>query len=435
MKRILVLLIPFVFGLSAHAQFGGMMNKLKNKVAGKLMGKDSTASAPAGGQSAGTQTGAGQSGGAQTQGAAGTTPTTGTNEAAQTQAGSATAPQPPQPPQPPQFPITGTLVKATKIAFGIDTEDDWVTLLKNPMVQDYISRLRQKGVTGTDREVLQAAMQHPDTYSDISADMRGKYGASANLKPMPSLVFSVFFNEYDYVISSDHIRAELGKAGEMASQQGLAGAFVNALAPGAVTLVDLNVNKSYAIANYLGILSAAVVDDISNYRDAMGLTAYFKKYMHQQNIKLEPLGHKVLHGYNASVFRMEIPVTPTTDDNGKQNDGLLFLHSLLSGHSEDIGTKHYDPTYKLYLETYYSHDLDADIPLKVLTDKDPVSEAGFYVGSILKDEKGNQVIFDIKKIEANLQIDAGQFMIPTGYEIMTHADFHEKIRAKLRGGH
>jgi hypothetical protein len=421
MKHVLVLLFPFVCCISAHGQFRSMMDKLKNKAVSKLTSsKDSTAAARPVDTVPAVSSGSGASSGPGTGGPAGGAASGGHAE-----------------PQPPQFPVTGNMVRATRIDFGVDADEDWANLLKNPAVQDFISRVRQRGVTGTDKEVLFTAMQHSEEYDDILGDLRAKYGtsAAAAFKPMPSLVFSALLMEYDYVISSDHIRAELGKAGETASQQGLAGAFVNALAPGAVTLVDLNVNKSYAIANYLGILSAAVVDDISNYRDAMGLTAYFKKYMHQQNIKLEPLGHKELHGYNASVFRMEIPVTPTTDDNGKQNDGLLFLHSLLSGHSEDIGTKHYDPTYKLYLETYYSHDLDADIPLKVLTDKNPVSEAGFYVGSILKDEKGNQVIFDIKKIEANLQIDAGQFMIPTGYEIMTHAEFHEKIRAKLRGGH
>jgi len=424
MKRILVLLIPFLFGLSAHAQLSGMMNKLKNKVASKLMGKDSTANAQGAGQSGGAQTqgGDGASQGVQTpavaQGNQVSPGAQGTNGAA---------------PQAPKFPVTGTMVKATKIVFGIDAENDWLTLLKNPMVQDYISRLRQKGVTGTDREVLMTAIQHPDAYSDIVTDMRGKYGASANLKPMPSLIFSVFFNEYDYVISSDHIRTEFGKPDTSGGQPAFGGALVQALAPGAVTLIDINARQSYAIANYLGIVPAAIIEDLTSFQDAFGLTNYFKKYMHQPNIKLQPMGHTMFHGYNANVVRMEIPVTPTTDEKGKTSDGLLFLHSLLSGHMEDIGGKHYDPAYKLYLETYFSHDLDASIPKAVTSDKTILDVDGFYVGSLLKDENGNQVVCDIRHVEPNIAVDAGQFMIPDGYPKMTHAQFHQKVQEKLHG--
>lgn len=328
------------------------------------------------------------------------------------------------------------MVKATTITFGIDTDEDWANLLKNPMIQDIIGRLRQKGVTGTDKQVLMTAEQHQDDYPDIMADMRAKYGNSASaatIKPAPSMVFSAFLSDYDYVITSDHIRAEIGKGDTAAGQSAIANAMVNAFAPGAVTIVDVKNKMSYTVANFLGILPAAIEEDISNYQDVFGLAAYFKKYTHQPSLRLLPLGNKTFHGYNANVVGMEIPVTPTVDDNGKPSDGLLYLHALLSGHMEDLAAKRYDPSYKLYLETYYSHDLDASIPPAVRSDKNVLHVDGFYVGSVLKDEKGNQVVYNIKRVDPNTRLDEGLFLIPDGYEKMTHAEFKEKIKEKLRG--
>jgi hypothetical protein len=324
------------------------------------------------------------------------------------------------------------MVKAFRVNFSIDTDGDWAELLKNPMVQDFISRMRAKGVAGTDRQVLNTYMAHPDTYSDIINEMRPKYGANAYIKPMPSLVFSVFFNEYDYVITNDHIRAEFAKPDTAAGEPAYGGALVQAFAPGAVTLVDINARKSYAIANYLGIIQASVVDDITSFQNEFGLANYFKKYTHAPDIKVQPIEHTTFHGYNANVVRMEIPVVPTTDENGKSSDGLLFLHSLL-GNTQDIGTKHYDPSYKLYLETYYSHDLDASIPKALTGDKTILNVDGFYVGSVIKDEKGNKVVFDIRRVEPGITVDAGLFVIPDGYPVMTHEQFKQALRDKLHG--
>jgi hypothetical protein len=416
MKRLLVLLIPCLLSHFAYSQFGSLINKVKNKVASKLgqnSAKDSTSHLSPDTTSVSPHS----------------TATTGQGTSPQSNniqpAGDKT-------PQPPQFPKTGILVKATTVIFGIDSDEDWANLLKNPMVQDFISQLRQKGVTGTDKEVLTIAMQHSDAYSDIISNMRAKYGNTATfIKPFPSLVFSVFFSEYDYIISKDFIRAELGKGDTSNRQPGIAATLINGLAPGATTIIDVKARKSYTVANYLGILPAAIEEDISSFQDAFGLATYFKKYMHQPGLKLQPLGHKTFHGYNTSVVTMEIPVTPTTDDNGKPSDGLLYLHSLLSSHMEDISAKHYDPSYKLYLETYYSHDLDASIPAPVISDKNILHVDGFYVGTILKDENGNQVIYDIKKVDTNSRTDEGQFQIPDGYEKMTHAQFREKLKEKL----
>jgi hypothetical protein len=59
---------------------------------------------------------------------------------------------------------------------------------------------------------------------------------------------------------------------------------------------------------------------------------------------------------------------------------------------------------------------------------------GFYVGSLLRDEKGNQVVYNIKQVDPNTRLDEGLFSIPDGYEKMTNAEFKQKIKEKL-GGH
>ena len=277
-------------------------------------------------------------------------------------------------PQPPKFPTTGKMVMATRADFGVDT----------------------------------------------------------TVRSQANLTFAALLPSYDYIMTNNYIRSELGQTDTVNGQGGgIAGGLANAMAPGAATIIDVKGKKSYTVANYLGILPAAIEEDITNYQDVFGLVAYFKKYMHQPDIKLTAGEHTTFKGYSANVVDMVVPVTPVVDENGRQSDALLFLHGLISG-SGDMTTKHYDPSYKLYLETYYSHDLDGKVPAAITADKNVLHVDGFYIGSILKDEKGNKVVYAIRKVVTNVPVDEGQFLIPDGYEKMTHAKFHEKLREKLR---
>lgn len=415
MKRTILLAVTVLFYVQAHSQLKGLLNKVKDKVANKATGrpnqKDSSAQASQDPTTADANTSDAVSSSASNEG-----------------------PQKTNSPQPPQFPKTGKMLTATTATFGIDTDEAWSAMLKAPIVQDYISRLRQKGLTGTDKEVFTRAMQHSEDYGDIQADLQAKYGnMETTFKPSPSLMFAALLNTYQYVMTADHIRAELGKTDTLNGQPGdLAGGLANALAPGAVTIIDIKTKKMYAVANFLNVLPAAIEEDISSFQDVFGLAAYFKKYMRQPDIKIQPMGHKIFHGYKANAVNLEIPVTPVVDEDGKPSDGLLFLHTLLSTGTMDFMNKHYDPSYKLYLETYYSHDLDGKIPATITADKNVLHVDGFYIGSVLKDEKGNQVVYSIQKIDPNTQIDAGMFLLPTGYEKMTEAQFRQKIDEKFR---
>jgi len=427
MKHTLLALLLGFSCLHGNCQFKSLLNKVKDKVNSKLNGNkpDSTHTDTATAKAAGTN---GATAPAGASGATGDAAANASNADAKTMGNHA-------PPQPPVFPVTGKKVKVTTASFAVDTEEDWNNLLKNPVVQDLISRLRQRGVTGTDKEVLTKAMQNQDAYADIQADMRAKYGnAAISYKPGPALVFAAFLSSYDYVMSPAYIRAEIGKTDSTGGQGGFAGALANGFAPGITTIIDINAKKSYTVANFLNILPAAIVEDLSSFQDAFGLSAYFRKYLHQPEIRMQALGHTNFHGYSANVVGVEVPVTPVTDDNGKQSDGLLYLHSLLSGNTGDLATKHYDPSYKLYVETYYSHDLDAMIPSPITADKNILHVDGFYVGSVLKDEKGNKVVYALQHIDSDRYLDEGMFLIPDGYEKMTNAQFKEKLREKLRGG-
>ena len=432
MRHILTLLFAALCCMPAYSQFGGLLDKVKNKVANKIMGqqakKDSTASNP-NNNSINSNPGNNTNGNSPAnssstnQDAASGNNNSGTNSGF----GKHTAPQPPE------FVKTGKIVKATTATFGIDTENDWNALLKNPIVQEYISRLRQKGLTGSDKSVLTQGMKDQEAYADIESDMRAKYGNVKNtLKPGPALTFAAFMSNYDYIMTNDFIRAEISTR-DTANGPSLAATMMQAFAPGSVTIVDVRAKKMYAVANYMGILSAAVGDDISSFQDAFGLAAYFKKYMQAPGLKLQSIGSSTFHGYHASAVRLEIPVTPTTDEDGQKSDQLLYLHSMLSGTFTDLVGGKYDPTYKLYLETYYSHDLDGKIPPAITGDKNILHVDGFYIGSVLKDEKGNQVSYSIKGIDPNTMIDEGMFIIPASCEKMTHTQFKQKIQDKLHG--
>src|SRR5579859_2449199 len=250
MKHTFIVLLLGISCLHADCQFKSLLNKVKDKVTSKITGKsaDSTSAKPdagspaTGGQGAGS--GSASSGGAASQGvngggnaaAAGNGAATGNGGVAGSTGGAGNgvaggnsgAAGGPGAPQPPVFPTTGKMVKVTTATFGIDTDEDWNNLLRNPMVQDLISRLRQRGVTGTDKEVLIQAMQNQQAYSDIMADMQAKYGSAAAFKPTPAFVFAVFLSSYDYIMTPEYIRAEVGKTDAMGGQGGLAGSMANA---------------------------------------------------------------------------------------------------------------------------------------------------------------------------------------------------------------
>ena len=226
MKHTAILLLLALSCMQANSQFKSLLNKVKDKVSSKMSGqsgaKDSTqhnSSATAADSSTmapAAKTSAAEASGVQADATNGNAGTAGKHSA----------------PQPPVFPTTGKKVPVTTASFAVDTDEDWNNLLKNPMVQDFVARLRQRGLTGTDKEVLTKAMSNQDAYSDIQADMQAKYGnTAATFKPAPSLVFAAFLNSYDYVMTPDYIRAEIGKTDPTGQQGGIAGTLVNALAP------------------------------------------------------------------------------------------------------------------------------------------------------------------------------------------------------------
>jgi hypothetical protein len=364
--------------MHGNCQFKNLLNKVKDKVNSKINGpggqKDSTQLVSAAGDSSVTTPasgGAAGSGGAAANGGA----------TANGAAGGSAAAGDPGVPKPPVFPTTGKMVKVTTAVFGVDTSRD-----------------------------MGAPIQ-PSAY-----------------------MFAVILSGYEYIMTSDHIRAQIGKSDTANGQGGVAGSLANAFAPGITTIINIKEKRSYTVANFLNILPAAILDTLGSFQDAFGLMAYLKKYMHQPDMKIQSLGHSVFHGYNANVVRIDVPVTPVTDENGRPSDALLYLHGMLSGNTNDLMNKHYDPSYKLFVETYYSHDLDGMIPAPITADKNILQVDGFYVGSVLKDEKGNKVVYMLQHIDKDRSVDEGMFLIPDGYEKMTHDQFRRRLREKLRGG-
>lgn len=203
----------------------------------------------------------------------------------------------------------------------------------------------------------------------------------------------------------------------------------------AAAITDLEKRKVYAIGSVMGV-NFAKVDSMKN---SYGTLALIKEeYLNIKGVKIEPGTVTRFGDYRVVSEKITLPVRPYTEKGtGEKSDGLLYLHHLISGrHDFGGGTEgqmHYQPSYKLVLEYYFTHDLDNTLPDLVTRDKPGMyGWEGVCVGAAMKDENGHTATWKLTNIQTGLQIDTGEFQLPAGYPVLTDEQLQEKIREKFK---
>ncbi|MBB6499256.1 hypothetical protein [Pedobacter cryoconitis] len=330
----------------------------------------------------------------------------------------------------PAFPKTGKTVNAVGITYSVDLLANSSALLQKPVIIKGLKIAKSQGITGTDREILKRVLEDPQLFGQIGAQLSNDPANAAGLNEVldilrPAQTFGPLAGDFHYYITNNYIRAELADSPNSIGKK----LFDNL--GGVITIVDLRAKKSYAISNYLNIVPAAVVEQLENFQYAFGLADYYKKILNQTDIHPSLIGPKLFGKYQASGVRLELPVKPGIGKDGKPDDSMLYLHCVFNGKWEDLENKNYNPKYKLYLEMYYSHELDKLIPPAITQGKGLLGINGFFVGYTLKDENGRQVSYGIKSIDPSTAVDEGLLTLPAGYPEMTHEELETRILKKL----
>jgi hypothetical protein len=325
------------------------------------------------------------------------------------------------------FPLTGKLTKTVVLIYGMDYDKDLQKIINAPGGKATIKIARTKGLKGTDLEVMKALMQNPKLFDDIQKQTDNQFNGNDNEEESfscPSFVFNMFVGAPKYTISSNYIRSDI-QASEN-GQTSLAGMFGG----NPVGLVDLKNNIQYAIMNSMG-MQVAVTSPIKDYSLA-GMTSQFQSLFKIQGVTGK-ISSGTLNQYPCTVTALEIPVKPTIGKDGKQDDGLLFVHSMLSGNMDDVSNKKYKSSYKIFLQTYYTTTLNSSLPNEITNATAKLqNQQGILAGFKIKDEKGNEAIYMLKEVQLNKETDQGLFQIPQGYEIMTSDEFGKKLKAKFK---
>ena len=330
----------------------------------------------------------------------------------------------------PVFPKTGKMVNAVGVTYSVDLLANSQALLQKPVIIKGLKVAKSQGITGTDREILKRVLEDPQLFGQIGARLSNDPANTAGLNEIldilrPAQTFGALAGDFHYYLTNNYIRAEL-----LDSPNSIGKKLFDNLG-GVITIVDINAKKSYAISNYLNIVPAAVVEKMESFQYAFGLADYYKKILNQPDIHPALTGPKIFGKYQANGIRLELPVKPGIGKDGKPDDSMLYLHCVFNGKWEDLENKNYNPKYKLYLEMYYSHELDSFVPQAITQGKGLLGVNGFFVGYTLKDENGRQVSYGIKSIDSNTAVDEGLLTLPAGYPEMTHEELEARILKKL----
>ena len=333
-------------------------------------------------------------------------------------------------PTAPKFEKTGKIVKAVEVKYAVDKLAYIDALLQKTVIVKGIALARKQGLSGTDRLVLVQVLEDPKLFAQLAGALSSNSANASELKDVyeilrPSITFGAMIGSFKYNITNTFIR------GEMDDAPGSIGKSLFDKLGGAVSIVDIGAKKNYAISNYLNVIPAAVVTEVPDVKSVFEMTEYCKNLIKHSQVKSSIVGKALIANYQSTGVRFEIPVKPGINENGKPDDGLLYLHCLFNNNWDDFESKNYDPKYKIYLEMYYSHDLDKMVPDAITKNKGLLGFDGFFVGFKLKDEQGRFVTYAIKDINPNYTMDEGMFKLPVGYPIMTQVALNAEILKKM----
>lgn len=325
------------------------------------------------------------------------------------------------------FPATGKFTKAVVLVYGMDYDKDLQKIISTPGGKEMVKTARTKGLKGTDIEVMRSLMQNPQLFEEIqkeTEDMFYNNDTPDDHFSSPSLVFNMFVGAPKFTITSHYIRSDIQAAEN--GQTSFAGMFGG----NPVGLVDLKNNIQYSIMNTMG-MQVAVTSPVQDYSIA-GMTSQFESLFKVQGVT-GTTSSGTFNKYPCTITTMEIPVKPTVGKNGKKEDGLWFVHAMLSGNMDDVSNKKYKSSYKIFLEAFYTTALNNSLPNAITATAAKLqNQQGILAGFKIKDEKGNEAIYRLKEVQLNKETDQGLFQVPPGYEVMTSEEFGQKLKTKFK---
>lgn len=340
------------------------------------------------------------------------------------------------------FPVTGETVVAMHAVLAPVIDGDLKKMANTPQGQYAASRARDKGFEGSDEEILRQLIQpaNRQVMQEISKEVEHKFhrkakkrSGSENTNPAhggfstPSMYFYAMIGEFDVWMTNRYVKWQLGHSHPTMAQ--LFGVT-------AVSVTDLQKGMMYSIGSVLGFNYTLVksLDTVNNSYGPLAVMPLFKEvYRGIDGIKYEIGGPEKFGEFNnCSVVKITVPVRPYINEAGREDNGLLSLHDILSGREDATkrnGKGHWDPSYKIIFKGYFSHDIEKYLPENI---KDRIHhlqwKRGMGVGAAIVDEKGNSANFRLVNITTDNNIDKGQFQIPEDYPIMTQDEFDEELK-------
>lgn len=457
MFRFLLLIIAFVFfSFGAQAQFHKLLKKAEHAALQKVLGQDSATS---GEPSVSTQE-----------------QQPGANETDQEQSNTNREDSPQQlpPPQPIDFPKTGETTEGTHCTYQwiLDTAKIVQAISATEQGKYAFSLARQKGLNGTDEQLFQQLLkpENSKVMEDIEQEVEAKFPdktapagyekkqwsngswegegmiPATNPDPgnnpawggvsIPSLYFSTWGGNASIWLTDRYIKDELmNNNGDMPTILALYGTQ-------ATEILDLEKMITYSIGSVLGVKFTTIQPMDGSDNDSSGFRILHtigvaKSFWPVPGIKYEQGKAGKFGPYHTVSEKLVIPVQPFTDPaTGKRSDALLIFHDVLSGR-HDSGPEpdhhHYDPSYKIIYEYYFTHDIDKDLPAGLLARYNDLGlgDKGFCIGVKIEDEDGNSADYRLTSIEPGQKIDKGQFQVPSDYPVMTQAQLQEAIKKQF----
>ncbi len=376
-------------------------------------------------------------------------------------------------PKPIDFPVTGETVHAAQGIYEwiIDTAAIVSKIAQTEQGKYAFELAREKGLKGNNEQLFQQMMdpKNREMMEEIEAEVEAKFPEkktpkgfqekewqnsawagqaiipSENPDPsnnpawggvsMPSLYFSAWGGDFNTWITDRYIKSELRTLHDGRPT------IMGALGLQAAQIMDLKNNMTYSIGSVLGIQFTKVShfdmqNDSAKFRilHTMGVA---QKFWPVPGIKVEPGTVGKFGPYHTVSEKLIIPVRPFIDPStGKETNTLLVYHDALSGR-EDAGPdphhNHYDPSYKIIYEYYFTHDLDKELPQGLMERYKAAGfgDKGFCIGAKISDEKGNSADYRLTHFQPDVRLDKGQFQVPEDYPVMTDEELKAAVKKQF----
>lgn len=458
MRKPLLLLIPlFLFSFNSQAQFKKLLKKEEHKAIRNILGDTASEAA-----------------------SSGNTPSESQNQAKPQQTDPVNhqhdeeVSQTPPKSKPIDFPVAGEEVSAMHGIYEwiVDTAAIANKIAETDQGKYAFDLAREKGLKGTNEQIFQQMLEpeNQEIMEEIDTAVEKKFpqkktpkgyrtkewqnsawGGEATLPAgtptpddnpawggisVPSLYFSTWGGDFSTWITDRYIKSELRSMHD--GRPTIMGTY----GLQAAEIIDLEKGMTYSIGSVFGVKFTKVGSLDKGESDSatfllLHTIGIAQKFWPVPGIKTEPGPSGMFGPYHTVSERLIIPVRPFTDPNtGKVSNALLVYHDALSGRDDagpDPNHNHYDPSYKIIYQYYFTHDLDKELPSGFFERYKAAGfkTQGFCIGTKIEDEKGNAADYRLTHVQSGSSVDKGQFQIPEDYPVMTQAQINAAVKKQF----